>query len=500
MTESQVPAGLREWIGLDFCGEERWVQFHGTLSGVVRHFNSRDFATSLRGLGELLAETARSTQAAFGCATAVMSALALAAQCCDHLQLPVLATRFRQLSAIFGSYDYQMKGEDYIDQSPWPINWKQNMEGILRSMAFLKQQELQLEPWRGLPARSAAQQFPTRRDDAQRIAIVTVCDYDPTQTPLARLSKLNRDAYAKLHGYDIVMYDKAPLFTDGLTYLTEKTRPPAWSKVDALLETLAKGQHDWVMWLDCDSFFMDTEVRLEDLLGIAQSKCPKDPGDGERLKELVQKWKAGPQQAPDDLLEWYDNLLDSYVSWDDSCESLDTPADAPSNRTLGWADWLFKERRVQLVASEDGLMLNTGVMLARASVWSWAFFQKVRWMTFGRSPVTQHPWWEQTAMVYLLQFPFVLAAATDPAVAAKSQGYATAWSALGQKTINGYPPLVSSALLTHTTFEPGDFIVSFSGCKIYSSQEVCNQLFLNYFFQVHSLPELADDPALQPWL
>eukprot|EP00435_Cladocopium_sp_Y103_P031661 s2140_g8.t1 len=171
MTESQVPAGLREWIGLDFCGEERWVQFHGTLSGVVRHFNSRDFATSLRGLGELLAETARSTQAAFGCATAVMSALALAAQCCDHLQLPVLATRFRQLSAIFGSYDYQMKGEDYIDQSPWPINWKQNMEGILRSMAFLKQQELQLEPWRGLPARSAAQQFPTRRDDAQRIAI-----------------------------------------------------------------------------------------------------------------------------------------------------------------------------------------------------------------------------------------------------------------------------------------------------------------------------------------
>jgi len=30
---------------------------------VVRHFNGRDFATALRGLGELLAETARSTQA-----------------------------------------------------------------------------------------------------------------------------------------------------------------------------------------------------------------------------------------------------------------------------------------------------------------------------------------------------------------------------------------------------------------------------------------------------
>lgn len=109
--------------------------FHGSLSLSVQQFNGRDFAAALRSLAELLASTASSTEAAFSCATAVMSALALAAQCCDQLQLPVLATRFRQLSAIFGSYDYQMKGEEYIDESPWPIKWKQNMEGILRASA-----------------------------------------------------------------------------------------------------------------------------------------------------------------------------------------------------------------------------------------------------------------------------------------------------------------------------------------------------------------------------
>ncbi|CAK9028330.1 unnamed protein product [Durusdinium trenchii] len=414
VAESQLPAGLRQWIGLDFCGEERWVQFHGSLSEVVGHFNNHHFPVALRGLAELLATTASAgTEVAFGCATAVMSALALAAQCCEQLQLPTLATRFRQLSAIFGSYDYQMKGEDYIDQSPWPINWKQNMEGILRSMAFLKQQELQAEPWRGLPARAAAAQFPRR--GSQRIAIVTVCDYDPTQTPLARLSKLNRDAYARLHGYDIIMYDQAPLFTDGLTYLTEKTRPPAWSKVDALLETLAKGQHDWVMWLDCDSFFMDSEVRLEDLLSIAESRCPADAAEGERLEKLVSKWRAGPQQAPDDLLEWYDNLLDSYISWDEKgCDSIETPVDAPSNRSLGRYCTQTPSLRSGMgkkAAQEVHLFVRSSFVwtckrplrLARASVWSWAFFQKVRWMTFGRSPVTQHPWWEQTAMATWLQ-------------------------------------------------------------------------------------------------
>ena len=40
---------------------------------------------------------------------------------------------------------------------------------ISGSMAFLKQQELQAEPWRGLPARAAAAQFPRR--GSQRIAI-----------------------------------------------------------------------------------------------------------------------------------------------------------------------------------------------------------------------------------------------------------------------------------------------------------------------------------------
>lgn len=509
--------GLRQWIGLDMCGHERWIAFHGGLAEVVGHFNTQNFGPALTAAANLLAPIAKDTEAAFSCATAVASALSLAAQCCDQLQLAALGARFRQMSAIFGSFDYQMKGEEYIDQSPWPIQWKQNMEGILRSMSYMKQRELQLEPWRGLPLRAAAAERrgkSGRKTGELEVAIVTVCDYDPSQTPLARLSKLNRDAYARRHGYEIVMYEKAPVFEDPLsTLLTEPAgwRPAAWSKVDAMLATLAEGRHDWVMWLDCDSFFMDQEVRLEDAISAAESRAAATgPEEGKsskqdrsKLQELVRRWQAGPQEEPADLLDWYDELLAN----DDDSNSLEKSQQPASlaNRTLGWSDWLFGEKRPQIVASEDGLMLNTGVMLVRASTWSWQFFQKVRWMTFGRSPVTQHPWWEQTAMVYLLQFPFVLAHAANwnaqiQDLGPQQLGHAPAWAELSQKHINGYPPLVASALMTHTTFDQGDFIVSFSGCKIYSSQEVCNQLFMNYFFQVHDVSELATDPGLQPWL
>merc|ERR1719433_1531917 len=111
---------------------------------------------------------------------------------------------------------------------------------------------------------------------------------------------------------------------------------------------------------------------------------------------------------------------------------------------MGWDSWLFSERRPHIIASEDGLMLNTGIVLVRASVWSWQFFQKVRWMTFGKSPVTQHPWWEQTAMVYLLQLPFTLAQAAlqDLGASGLQRGHAPACFMFSQKHLNTYPPIV----------------------------------------------------------
>merc|ERR1719198_639890 len=102
-------------------------------------------------------------------------------------------------------------------------------------------------------------------------------------------------------------------------------------------------------------------------------------------------------------------------------------------------------------------------------------------MTFGRSPVTQHPWWEQTAMVYLLQMPVVLAHAAGQRSGLQdfgrgNWGYISAAKLLSQRHLNGYPPIIAAALRTHEEYQKGDFIVSFSGCRTYTSQEVCNML------------------------
>mmetsp|Transcript_71800 Transcript_71800/g.207996 ORF Transcript_71800/g.207996 Transcript_71800/m.207996 type:complete len:547 (+) Transcript_71800:65-1705(+) len=520
LPESEVPEGLRQWIGRDNCGTDPWRHFYHGMAGVVQHLNQVEVAPALSALVALLAPVVQNPHLAFDCATAVSSAFVLAATSSEQLQLPVLAARLRQLGAIFGAFDYQMKGEEYIDQSPWPIQWMDSMEGILRSMAGLKLQEEQVEPSRALPVRSSLAGW-SAPAPSKRIAIVSVCDYDAGATPLARLSQINKDSYARRHGYEAIVYEKAPVFDDGLISMLGEPishRPAAWSKVDAVLTVMSRAEHDWVMWMDCDSFFMDPDVRLEDIIARAEEQqCGAEDvgadGDIAALRDLVKVWMQGPQGGVASGLGWYEGVLEEKDRrLGPTCGGpRQRLGDPPTNRTLGWDSWLFNQRRPELIASEDGLMLNTGIMLARSSTWSWRFFQHVRWMTFSRSPVTQHPWWEQTAMVYLLQMPFVLAhagaaaSATSPALvdispASEYRGFAPACALFAQKHINGYPPLVSSALRTHVAFEPGDFIVSFSGCKVYSSQEVCNQLFLGYFFQVHDVRQFEADLALRSWL
>merc|ERR1719409_174403 len=167
-----------------------------------------------------------------------------------------------------------------------------------------------------LLAESAASS--TAAPPALRVAIVSVCDYDAAQTPLARLSQINKERYAKKYGYDVIVYEKAPVFQDPLTVLlTEPAsyRPAAWSKVDAILTTMAQSKHDWILWMDCDSFFMDEEVRLDALAAAAaQASGCEATGAGlddlTELRRMVKRWFQGPADgnAMDGaaLLEWYD--------------------------------------------------------------------------------------------------------------------------------------------------------------------------------------------------
>jgi hypothetical protein len=117
--------------------------------------------------------------------------------------------------------------------------------------------------------------------------------------------------------------------------------------------------HEWLLWLDCDSLIMNSEVALETLLWSALSA-----------------------------------------------------AEDPDN--------------VHLIISEDGAMINTGVMFIRNHEWSKQFLRLV----YGEpgNVFEDHSWWEQAAMHHFLNDDFVRTERPEiPKVPQESATAAATW-------------------------------------------------------------------------
>jgi hypothetical protein len=85
-----------------------------------------------------------------------------------------------------------------------------------------------------------------------KIALVTL--FDKEYSNLAEYSESNFKNYCDKHNIDFICYDD----------VIDKTRPPHWSKIDAVLMNIEK--YDWVWWLDIDSLIMDNEFDVRDIL------------------------------------------------------------------------------------------------------------------------------------------------------------------------------------------------------------------------------------------
>ena len=269
----------------------------------------------------------------------------------------------------------------------------------------------------------------TKVPDPSRIAIVSLCQYDPEKTPLGMLSIHNKVIYQKQHGYRLYVESKTP----------DPSRPIAWGKIKLMQKYLDMGRAqnslDWVVWVDCDSFFMNTKLKL--------------------------------------------NLLLS---------------DAMTNNK-------------DLIISEDGMMLNTGFFAVRTrSEWARTLLEevyddesdplhstsKMESTTGVDQPNTHmvftwHPWWEQASMMFLLHH-------MDQDEKEKHVKY------FPQRVFNSYPKEYSNKVHNHFTKRKDlpakgddasveddiDFVIAFSGCKTYISEEECNSLYEEYSRQVET--------------
>ncbi|CAK9096479.1 unnamed protein product [Durusdinium trenchii] len=173
------------------------------------------------------------------------------------------------------------------------------------------------------------------------------------------------------------------------------------------------GQWDWVVWADCDTYFMNMSTTLDSVLftyaGVA---------DGEQL-------------------------------------TLDP--------------------EVHMIVSEDNAMLNTGIFFARSSSWASQLLQRI-WGS-DTSPWIDHPWWENAAFTWQFlkdnAKKFALEDLEDWAAKGKDDMwgvYPDEVRVAPQSHFNSYHPITSR--FQHDTWEEGKFVIAFNGVLSASSPTV----------------------------
>eukprot|EP00933_Yihiella_yeosuensis_P024820 TRINITY_DN19245_c0_g1_i1.p1 TRINITY_DN19245_c0_g1~~TRINITY_DN19245_c0_g1_i1.p1 ORF type:complete len:326 (-),score=37.94 TRINITY_DN19245_c0_g1_i1:14-991(-) len=210
----------------------------------------------------------------------------------------------------------------------------------------------------------------------------------------------------------------------GYRYVLEKEhvapeRPPAWGKVRLLQRLLEDDKEvDWWLWFDCDTFFMNMTVTL-------------------------------------------DSLLYRYASASESAvETLDSD--------------------IHLLVAEDAAMLNTGAFLLRSSDWSRNFLNRV-WGPQD-SIWTDHPWWENAAMIWDLlgknseKHRYGI---PDHSKDDLDGIYPSEVRIMPQWEFNSYHPATAQSL--HDSWIPGKFALAFNGVLSNTSPEIVKVLYGNYY-------------------
>ena len=93
-----------------------------------------------------------------------------------------------------------------------------------------------------------------------KIGIVSICAYPENRNLiLDKITPLNRQKYAHLHGYDAIIYTSHPVGPNSSVSIQH-------SKLELMRTLVDSRKYDWLMWTDCDSVIINRNRKIEDII------------------------------------------------------------------------------------------------------------------------------------------------------------------------------------------------------------------------------------------
>ena len=330
--------------------------------------------------------------------------------------------RFRRAQALLIMGFIFVRDKGFYDCSPWPVHgWD-----MLLASRYVNEKVTYIDKASvigGVPKRISI-------FEPLDIAIVSVCAYGDDQ-PIKSLSRENHKLYADLHGYKLYQiesrYDLAAKWG-----MKIEDRNMFFSKILAVRNIISN--HKWVMWMDCDAFFMDPERSIDSVIYMYSHN---------RTAPLV-------------------NTSGGEISLI-SREIMET---------------LSKPIEVELLISVDSTGINNGVWIMRNSDWSIDFLHRWWNSTILQGMGANHNCSDQSTMQHELLYRNMMADLNTE--------FGEAWDLLGapiwprevrvvpQEHMQSFHKETAEAVVSREWIE-GDFVKHHPGCHYYL--EPCQRRF-----------------------
>mmetsp|Transcript_6370 Transcript_6370/g.19825 ORF Transcript_6370/g.19825 Transcript_6370/m.19825 type:complete len:439 (-) Transcript_6370:85-1401(-) len=309
------------------------------------------------------------------------------------------ALRLLHLSKLFALFNFNDYGA-WFGSSRWRIDMSElgNLMAELLRMSRADEGQVAAElvqPW-------------DFRDAGLRVGIVTYCNYNDSRTQLTSFSRSNKNTYASRHKYSLLHFEQ-PFVTQA---------HPWMNKLIAIQKNLAA--FDWLLWVDCDLFFMNPVRTVDALIRTAVLKNPDASliiaEDGMMLNSGAFLLRNSP---------WGHSFLAQTVDL----------LSAPMPQSFQHMPWHEQAPLIYLALVPDALRGLGGPGGTKAA---------------GDS----------------------LSAGYDPHVVLLHQG-----------AMNSYPPEVvkkTGHVLPHHAYEEGDMVISFNGCGSILGGDFCEAMYARY--------------------
>jgi len=320
------------------------------------------------------------------------------------------ALAFMQMGFIF------VRDKGFNECTPWPV---QGWEMLLGGKNLVeKVQTLDRPGWNEVP--------PHFRYNGMKIAIVTICAYAEDEV-VRVMSTENHQLYAALHNYDFRLFtstDQILPARGGKTNVTDGVHKPFFWKVNAVRNVMmGDNPPDWVLWLDCDAFFMNATRTL-------------------------------------------DSVIEKYTG--------NTTFPFVANDAVTLPDELKQMGPVNLILAVDSTGINNGVWFLRNTDWSINFLDRWWDSKILDGPGKNHNCSDQSTMQHELLFDRTFAMDTGWDLI-EGPIWPPEVRIAQQQDLQSFHQATAMTVLSRE-WQPGDFIRHHPGCHYY--KEPCKHMFV----------------------